>query len=240
MNDQLMNVFREMTATAKAAILVAGFALLVACFNSVGVLSAMMRPALSELMVTGDDDPVRLAFETALDGDRKFIDGKSIFYPPNRMVVVPEDDEDEPVAPVFETYRGPKLMGLSGHFAYFDREVLKGGKEIRVGEKGGTLELVRIIPPFQAVVRWQSKEWPLNLLETTSTYGAGEFGGGATNASRMGVANSGAGNPFSQRGSSPNGSALFSESQRQDGSSGGSRGGPAPGRRPTRSTGVDN
>ncbi len=135
--------------------------------------------------------------------------------------------DDGPKPPPDTYYAGPKLLGLSGHFAYFDRVVLDGAQEVKIGEKGGTVELLRVLPPFRAVVKWQAQEWTLNLLESKPIYAAnpmmgsgGADGFGAPNPSRM--------NPFTNRGSSPNSNALFQEAHRQDGGRGSPRGGAVP------------
>ncbi len=119
-----------------------------------------------------------------LTSNQMFIDDKSPFFTVARPVTPPPppvdtDEKDPPVEPPAMVYRGPKLIGLASRYAYFDRAVASetdstGGrvdrKELQVGQVGTQIELVRIIPPFKAVVNWREKEWTLDLEDVASSY----------------------------------------------------------------------
>lgn len=236
MNEQLIQVFRGMTLVGKAAFAFATLALVVGLWSSAGVLGALLRPALDAFSVPAADPALTEKFASALDANRDFIGRKSIFFTPQAPVTTPTEGAD-PVQERRSTYGGPKLMGLSGHFAYFDRAVLNGAQEIKIGETGGTVELMRIVPPFKAVVKWQTQEWTLDLLKTEAIYTAGSRQSGSI-SDRFGVSNRGGTNPFTRRGSSPNGNRLFGEASTQSGATGTS--GAVPLGRPTRGGPTEN
>ena len=228
MIDGLRDAFRSMSLLGKVAVLVGLAAVVVAVWSLSGVASAIMKPSLGGLTISNanPDDAKRLLAN--IDESRSFIDQKSSFLRPKAPVETtdPEPTDNSQTEPPKTYYAGPKLMGLSGQFAYFDQEVHDGNREIKIGQKGGTIELKRIIPPFKAVVNWQGKDWTLDLLQTRFSFSTAPEGD-ASGFGGFGSPRRSTGNPFTTRGSSPSTTQIFGEP-----SAGASVGGSVPQRRP--------
>lgn len=213
MIDGLRDAFRSMTLRGKSAVLVGLAAMVVAIWSLSGVASAIMKPSLGGLTISNADPDDAKRFLASIDESRNFIDQKSSFLRPKAPVETtddPEPTDNSQTKPPKTYYAGPKLMGLSGQFAYFDQEVHDGNREIKIGQKGGTIELKRIIPPFKAVVNWQGNDWTLDLLQTRFSFSSAPEGD-ASGLGGFGSPSRTTGNPFTTRGSSPSTSQIIGE-----------------------------
>ena len=211
MNERMIDTFRMMSLAGKASVLFAIAAILVIVWSCVGLVTTMVGPSFNTQQVSAQDPQDTANYLASIDSDHEFIDRKSSFFKPKAPVAIDEKPEtnDTTPPPVHTVYSGPKLMGLSGVTAYFDQPVLNNENNIKIGEEGGTVELIRIIPPFKAVVKWQAKNWTLNLMDTKFSFTTAPEGSAQPLSLRNGGGPGAA--PFTNRGSSPNTNVIFGE-----------------------------
>jgi len=231
MNERMIDTFRTMTLTGKAAVLIALTATAITIWSLSGLVSTLLGPSFDARQLPTPNPEDAVHYLASIEADHQFIDHKSSFFKPK----APEDDNtgsdtnDQASPPVIHsTYGGPKLMGLSGITAYFDSPVIDNENNIKVGRKGGKVELIRILPPFKAIVKWENKNWTLDLMKTKFSFTTAPSGvsqpitlqtGGRTTTT-----------PFTTRGSSPNTNPIFGEADNTRPA----RGSTVPARRPPR------
>ena len=220
MSATTTETFSAMTTTGKIATGVIVLALGASAWALWKVGGALLAPSLQSAISVEPGDDVQKIYVDKVESDRDFLTSRSPFIPP-APPVAPEpeterNDNPPPVEKKPDIYGGPKLVGVAGDVAYFATAVLKGEPTIKMGEKGGSVEFVRIVPPSTAVLKWRGEEWPINLLEGVDlTKGSGPgvsgFPGTSTDPSR---------NFFMQQGSSPNQDVFQFEPDEDDDGSG--------------------
>ncbi len=197
MESTIITALKSMTIAARIATCCVIAAIGIFVWAAIPVLTVSLMPPL-DVRATGSDTTAQVErFTTALFSDRDFIISRSPFFtpaPPKPPVIKNPDSNDKPdtrpVGPL--RYNGPKLTGIAGDQAFFDANVLKGEKWIAVGQEGGSVELIRVEPPWKAIVEWRGTRYTLNLLDTAANYAAdlsdtfGDAPGGRTNTGIFG------------------------------------------------------
>lgn len=181
--NALYSTWRGLPGISRAAIGLLAAAAVVLLWVSPKVLSALFAGSLYQVTQGVDSgDAAALAYNEAVKSDVDFISKRSPFFTPARPRVEREpvivDTQPRPATPP-RTYGGPKLVGFAGsEGAVFDSNVFNSSPFLRVGDKGGSLELLGIEKPWKAKVRWAGSEFELNLFDRLEALPVVNFGGG--------------------------------------------------------------
>ncbi len=182
--NALYNTWRGLPGVSRAAIGLLAAAAVVLLWVAPKVLSALFAGSLHQVTQKVDSgDSAALAYNDAVKSDVEFISKRSPFFTPARPrperepVIV--DTQPRPTPPP-RTYGGPKLIGFAGREgAVFASNVYNDGPFLRVGDKGGSVELLAIEKPWKAKVRWGGSEFELNLFDRLEALPVVNFGGGS-------------------------------------------------------------
>lgn len=202
--NAIYDAWRGLSGTSRAALGLLAAALVVVLWVAPAVFSSIFAGSLHDVAQPAPPDANgSLAFDEAVKANVDFIAKRSPFFAPvgprpevKPPVIAPRD----PVTPPPRSYGGPKLVGLVGHEgAVFASNVYNESPFVRIGEKGGVVELVSIEQPWKAKVRWGGADFEINLFDRLEAlpvinYGgtgarptANVFGGGAASTAAGGL-----------------------------------------------------
>ena len=147
-----------------------------AVIASAAIASALMLPGLVGALLTPGPAPVALPDDAAGDHAvrmemfRKQTDGRTMFFvpakPPAPPVVVSRGEGDAlpPPPPPPSTYGGPAPIGM-----VFDTVWFADGQKVKSGEEGTAgVKVVRLEPPWAAVLDWKGVEFTVKVFERDS------------------------------------------------------------------------
>lgn len=197
-----------MAPAAQVATGLGALALLVFVLVVIPVVQAALAPQLGTIEVNPVSEGQIDQYAETLAANHDFLDDRSPFFAPmnpaNQVDPVEERVEVQPGA----KYGGPKLTGILGDVAIFERDVTSDGrKELRVGESGREITLVRVLTPISVEVQWRGRNWPVSMfadgrIELEGAGGARPFDFRGNNTNR--------GNTLDlSGGGSSNGGSLF-------------------------------
>ncbi|GEM_PF-4684920 len=202
--NAIYDAWRGLSGASRAALGLLAVALVVVLWMAPAVFSSIFAGSLQDVTESAPPDPNgALAFDESVKANVDFISKRSPFFAPvgpRPEVKPPIVTPRNPVTPPPRTYGGPKLVGLVGHEgAVFASNVYNESPFVRVGDKGGVVELLAIEQPWKAKVHWQGADFDINLFDRLEALpvinygGAGArptpnvFGGGAASTAAGGL-----------------------------------------------------
>ncbi len=180
--NAIYDAWRTLSGASRLALGLAGAAIIMVLWISPAVISAIFVNSLDSVtQETGHGETEALAYRESVRQNIEFVSQRSPFFlpapPPAKSV------ESVPIPVVRETppprtYGGPRLIGLVGsEGALFDKPIVGDKQYIAIGQKGGQVEIISIMQPWQARVRWAGGEFDLNLFDRLEALPAvGNFG----------------------------------------------------------------
>jgi hypothetical protein len=152
-----------MTTPARVAVGVGAVALVVLVLSAGAPIRALLTPAPRAPAEPGARDST---IADAIERRVARIDGRSLFFvpaepPPPPPPAVARDDSPPGPPPPPSTYRGPGLVAMINGVAWFS----DGTRLAPADEADGDLRVVRLVPPWEAVVEWRGAEFTVSLFE---------------------------------------------------------------------------
>lgn len=180
--NAIYDAWRTLSGASRLALGLAGAAIIMLLWISPAVISAVFVKSLDSVTEgTGDGETEALAYGESVRQNIEFVSQRSPFFvpmpPPEKNVKPDPGPIAKGPAPPPRIYGGPKLIGLVGsEGALFDKPIVGDKQYIAVGQKGGQVELIAIMQPWQAKVRWAGGEFDLNLFDRLEALPVGNFG----------------------------------------------------------------
>jgi len=190
MQTPILDMWKSLTLTARAAVLILVVPLVVILWSVAPVVSTLAKLTVSidesgahgvgeEAVSEGSEeiDQAYLDYDQHLDAYRNLITSRSAFYLPMKSSPnEPGDSHDGPsMGGSQPPYGGPRLIGLVGNFAYFDETFSHDHNYLKVGEGDGDTKFVRVVGPRVALIRWRRWEYERIVLgEMPLSLSAGE------------------------------------------------------------------
>lgn len=166
-------VWRGMPLVGRVAVALACVAVLASAWSLWGFARALLAPSAE---VQGDakgDEDLNKKYRDSFERRIAQIDGRSLFLLPGPPVD-PEAERkkkaeaEAPVKPQENpkptSYGGPAMIAMINGVAWFD----DGKKLAEGGESQGDLRVVRLRPPWEAVVEWKGVEFTVGLFSRDS------------------------------------------------------------------------
>lgn len=127
------------------------------------VIEALRTPAPKPGDELDDGSKQTAEFRAGFKPRLAQIDGRSMFIVPAVGMLKVEETvvvEETPTKPT--TYGGPKVVAMVFDAVWFD-----DGKKLNVGESadGGDLKVIKVTPPWDAVLEWKGVEFTVNFFE---------------------------------------------------------------------------
>lgn len=127
------------------------------------VIEALRTPAPKPGDELDDGSKQTAEFRAGFKPRLAQIDGRSMFIVPAVGMLKVEETvvvEETPTKPT--SYGGPKVVAMVFDAVWFD-----DGKKLNVGESadGGDLKVIKVTPPWDAVLEWKGVEFTVNFFE---------------------------------------------------------------------------
>ena len=136
---------------------------LIAAQSGWAVIEALRTPAPKPGDELDDGSKQTAEFRAGFKPRLAQIDGRSMFIVPAVGMLKVEETvvvEETPTKPT--SYGGPKVVAMVFDAVWFD-----DGKKLNVGESadGGDLKVIKVTPPWDAVLEWKGVEFTVNFFE---------------------------------------------------------------------------
>jgi outer membrane biosynthesis protein TonB len=161
----LPSLFSRLSLLSKAAILAALVALVVTLWSLVGLSRAILAPSATSKNSAANDQQRAEEHKKSFEKLLAQIDGRTMFFTPApRPTETPSQPEEttptDTTPPKPSTYAGPKLVAMINNEAWFDNKQ----RYAAGGEVKDDLRVVRLAPPWEAVVEWKGVEFTVSLF----------------------------------------------------------------------------
>lgn len=175
MGAELSGAWSRLPGIGRAAVGLLAIALVIVAWSLWGFARALLAPSAEAQANAKGDDERNKAYQATFEGRIAQIDGRSLFLLPGPPVD-PEAErkkKEEEAAkaaavptenPKPTSYGGPGMIAMINGVAWFDdgKKLTEGGAAV------GDLRVVRLKPPWEAVLEWKGVEFTVGLFPRDS------------------------------------------------------------------------
>lgn len=153
----------RLTTAGRIALAAGALALVVTVLSLRAPIGAILTPSPGAV---ADAQGRESNADRQLDRAAAQINGRSLFFtpaeppPPPPPRVAEAEDEPDPTPPPPARYAGPSLTAMINGVAWFSDGTKLGPSD----EPEGDLRVVRLVPPWEAVIEWKGVEFTVSLF----------------------------------------------------------------------------